>query len=218
MFTGIIEEIGVLKRIRRGSSSLQLVIQATKVLKDVHVGDSIAVNGVCLTVTSYTVNEFTVDVMPETFYDTTLASLSTNSKVNLERAMSANGRFGGHFVTGHVDGVGTIVAKKRVENALYVSIDVPKHLIPYLITKGSIAIDGTSLTIFDVKENSLTISLIPHTQDESIIASKGIGEKVNIESDVLAKYVGKMIHLSTESNNDPSTHTMDLLRKSGFIS
>ncbi|HEY9578004.1 MAG TPA: riboflavin synthase [Pseudobacillus sp.] len=214
MFTGIIEEIGTIEEVLARTQSLQLTIAASKVLEDVRLGDSIAVNGVCLTVTSFTAERFTVDVMPETFQDTSLSKINRGSKVNLERAMAANGRFGGHFVSGHVDGVGTITGKKQVENALYVDIAYPSELAPYLMTKGSVALDGTSLTIFYVSEKELTISLIPHTQEETILAKKAIGDPVNIECDMLAKYVERMMNRKAEK--PASNVTMELLEKHGF--
>lgn len=214
MFTGIIEEIGMIEEVLAQNKSMQLTITAHKVLEDVRLGDSIAVNGVCLTVTSFTSERFTVDVMPETFRDTSLSRLSRGSKVNLERAMAANGRFGGHFVSGHIDGVGVITGKKRVENALYIDIQYSAELSPYLMPKGSIALDGTSLTLFYVSEKELTISLIPHTQEETILAEKAIGDLVNIECDMLAKYVERM--LSRKAEKPASNVTMDLLQKHGF--
>ncbi|KZR58737.1 riboflavin synthase [Pseudobacillus badius] len=214
MFTGIIEEIGMIEEVLAQNKSMQLIITAHKVLEDVRLGDSIAVNGVCLTVTSFTSERFTVDVMPETFRDTSLSRLSRGSKVNLERAMAANGRFGGHFVSGHIDGVGVITGKKRVENALYIDIQYSAELSPYLMPKGSIALDGTSLTLFYVSEKELTISLIPHTQEETILAEKAIGDLVNIECDMLAKYVERM--LSRKAEKPASNVTMDLLQKHGF--
>ncbi|KAB7709103.1 riboflavin synthase [Bacillus aerolatus] len=214
MFTGIIEEIGTVEEVISGAQSLQLAIAASKVLEDVRLGDSIAINGVCLTVTSFTADRFTADVMPETFQSTSLRKVNRGSKVNLERAMSANGRFGGHFVSGHVDGIGTISGKKRVENALYIDISYPSECAPYLLPKGSVALDGTSLTIFHVTDRELTISLIPHTQEESILAAKAIGDSVNIECDMLAKYVERMMNRKVQ---EPSSNvTMDLLEKHGF--
>lgn len=214
MFTGIIEEIGMIEEVLAQNKSMQLTIAAHKVLEDVRLGDSIAVNGVCLTVTSFTSERFTVDVMPETFRDTSLSRLSRGSKVNLERAMAANGRFGGHFVSGHIDGVGVITGKKRVENALYIDIQYSAELSPYLMPKGSAALDGTSLTLFYVSEKELTISLIPHTQEETILAEKAIGDLVNIECDMLAKYVERM--LGHKAEKPASNVTMDLLQKHGF--
>ncbi len=214
MFTGIIEEVGKVERIVRGGKSLQLAVAAKKVLSDVQLGDSISVNGVCLTVTAFTKTHFSADVMPETFKSTSLAALTPGSSVNLERAMAANGRFGGHFVSGHVDGVGHIISKKHEENALYITISFPEQLSRYLLYKGSIALDGTSLTLFGVSDNDLTVSLIPHTRDETVLALKGIGDPVNIECDMLAKYVGNML----EKKEMPRKGiTMDLLKENGYL-
>jgi riboflavin synthase len=200
LFTGIIEEIGTIKQIIRGDQAIVLEIEAKKVLEDAKLGDSIAVNGVCLTVTTFTSNRFTVDVMPETVRATSLQTLQAGSHVNLERAMIANGRFGGHFVSGHVDGTGTIQDKKRVSNAVYYTINVQENLSRYLMLKGSVTVDGTSLTIFGVSDNSFTISLIPHTLNETILGGKGKGDIVNIEVDMLAKY---MDHLLKQPNSSP---------------
>lgn len=188
MFTGIIEEIGTITSIQRKPHALEMTIRANIVLKDVKRGDSIAVNGVCLTVSSFTKDTFVVDVIPETFKSTTLSNLSSNSRVNLERAMAANGRFGGHFVNGHVDGIGVIRSIKKETNAITKKIELDANLMKYMMIKGSVAIDGTSLTIFHVDRTSISISLIPTTQSDSLIGEKGIGDKVNIECDMLAKY------------------------------
>lgn len=197
MFTGIIEEIGTVTSIKRKSHALELSIRAKVVLVDVKRGDSIAVNGVCLTVSSFTHDTFVVDVIPETFNSTTLANLSSNARVNLERAMAANGRFGGHFVSGHVDGIGVIRSIKKESNAITKKIEVDFSLMKYMTPKGSVAIDGTSLTIFDVDQSSITISLIPTTQYDSLIGDKRIGEKVNIECDMLAKYTERILTSKT---------------------
>lgn len=188
MFTGIIEEIGIVTSIKRKTHALEMTIRANIVLDDVKRGDSIAVNGVCLTVSSFTKETFVVDVIPETFKSTTLNDLPSNSRVNLERAMAANGRFGGHFVNGHVDGIGVIRSIKKESNAITKKIELDANLMKYMMIKGSVAIDGTSLTIFHVDRTSISISLIPTTQSDSLIGVKGIGDKVNIECDMLAKY------------------------------
>lgn len=188
MFTGIIEEIGIVTSIKRKTQALEMTIRANIVLDDVKRGDSIAVNGVCLTVSSFTKETFVVDVIPETFKSTTLDDLPSNSRVNLERAMAANGRFGGHFVNGHVDGIGVIRSIKKESNAITKKIELDANLMKYMMIKGSVAIDGTSLTIFHVDRTSISISLIPTTQSDSLIGDKGIGDKVNIECDMLAKY------------------------------
>ncbi|WP_078545962.1 riboflavin synthase [Litchfieldia alkalitelluris] len=215
MFTGIIEEIGKISDIASTKDSIVLKIKATKILKDVNLGDSIAVNGVCLTVTSFTTDEFSVDVMPETVKSTSLRTLKKQSSVNLERAMSAGGRFGGHFVSGHVDGMGTIVKKEHLSNAVYYGIKINPSLRNYLILKGSVAVDGTSLTIFGLTDDTFTISLIPHTVSETIIGEKSIGDTVNIECDMLGKYVEQFVsHSGTQQRK--SSITSSFLVDNGF--
>ncbi|WP_227395361.1 riboflavin synthase [Jeotgalibacillus aurantiacus] len=194
MFTGLIEEIGTIKNIKKGAKSMVLTINCSKILEDAKLGDSISINGVCLTVTSFSDQYFTADVMPETMKSTTLHQLKTGSRVNLERAMAANGRFGGHFVSGHIDGTGTISSIEKVDNALYIYIQAPEHLMKYFMMKGSVSVDGTSLTIFDVKESAFMISLIPQTAEESIVASKKPGDLVNIECDMIAKYIQNLMN------------------------
>lgn len=217
VFTGIIEEIGKIQRIQNQGSTLILTIQAEKILKDVGLGDSIAVNGVCLTVTEFSKSSFSVDVMPETFHSTSLALLKPGSKVNLERAMAANGRFGGHFVSGHVDGIGTISSIRPEENAVYIDITIPKNGIFYVMPKGSVAIDGTSLTIFFVKDHTITVSLIPHTRGETILGDKRVGAKVNLEFDMLIKYVHSIMEKKLDSNPAGTGITADFLKQTGFM-
>ena len=163
MFTGIIEDKGIVTAIQKDEKSMEITIRSEKIVSDANLGDSIAVNGVCLTVTHLTKDEITVDVMPETVKATTIHQLKKGDYVNLERAMAAGGRFGGHIVSGHVDGVGTIRSKKPVSNAVYYEIELPEELAEQCIPKGSITIDGTSLTLFGVSDRTVTISLIPHT-------------------------------------------------------
>ncbi|OIK14145.1 riboflavin synthase subunit alpha [Bacillus sp. MUM 116] len=218
MFTGIIEEIGLVSNIQRTGESFVLTIEAKKILGDVHLGDSIAVNGVCLTVTSFTGKKFTVDVMPETVKASSLNDVKRGSKVNLERAMAAGGRFGGHFVSGHIDGTGVIKSKKAFENAVYYEIEANQEILHYIILKGSITIDGTSLTVFGKTEDTFTISLIPHTLSESILGLKGSGDIVNLECDMLGKYVG---HFLTGMNSNQvkkgtSGISADFLAENGF--
>lgn len=194
MFTGIVEELGKVKEIKHESAnSVQLIIQASTITSDINIGDSIAVNGICLTVTDYSKESFSLDVMPETIKATSLHALDAGSPVNLERAMPANGRFGGHFVSGHIDGTGKITRKERLENAIYYDIELPEELQMYLLKKGSIAVDGVSLTIFEVNGPTFTISLIPHTVSQTVLGEKGLGDAVNIECDMLAKHVEQMI-------------------------
>jgi len=217
MFTGIIEELGVMKNIHKQGNTLKMTIQAQKILKDVNLGDSIAINGVCLTVTDFTDKLFEVDVMPETFKSTSLSSLKEGSIVNLERAMAANGRFGGHFVTGHVDGVGHIVRKTPKENAIYIEIAVPENFEHLTLLKGSIAIDGTSLTIFGLEGNHVTVSIIPHTAQETVLGRKRAGDMVNIEFDMIAKYLHRFFTKGDTSNQPKSGLTPDFLRANGFM-
>ena len=193
MFTGIVEEVGILKSIRRGASSAVLEIAARTVLEDIHLGDSIAVNGVCLTATSFTGSSFTADVMHETLDRSSLAALRPGSRVNLERAMAANGRFGGHIVAGHIDGVGTIRAAVPEGNAVWITIDAPPQILRYIVEKGSIAIDGISLTVAYVDESVFKVSVIPHTAAETTLLSKKAGDIVNLENDIVGKYIEKLM-------------------------
>ncbi|MFC5603361.1 riboflavin synthase [Sporosarcina koreensis] len=216
MFTGIVEEIGTVHTIKKGSTSMQLTIRCSHVLSDVKKGDSISVNGVCLTVSEFSKTEFIADVMPETFKATTLFTLNPGSHVNLERAMAANGRFGGHFVTGHVDCIGEIVAVRPIENAVYMDIQMEPELHSHLVPKGSITVDGTSLTIFGISEQGFTISLIPVTQADSVLGHKRVGDYVNVECDILAKYLERIF--SKKQTTEPTGGlTMDVLAKSGFL-
>lgn len=194
MFTGIVEEKGEIQAIEYiTDQAIQVSIAAQKVLSDVALGDSIAVNGICLTVTKFTKDAFQVDVMPETLKATSLAKIIIGSKVNLERAMRADSRFGGHFVTGHIDHIGEITRREQIENAIYYDIHMPEADMDLFIKKGSVAVDGVSLTIFNIaeKEQQLTISLIPHTVTATILGHKSVGSIVNIECDMLAKLVQK---------------------------
>ncbi|EKN63171.1 riboflavin synthase [Schinkia azotoformans] len=215
MFTGIVEEKGTVKSITKSGDAIKMSIQAPKILEDVHLGDSIAVNGVCLTVMTFDKHTFSVDLMPETVKATSLRDLTNGSKVNLERAMAANGRFGGHFVSGHVDGIGTIISKKPVSNAVYYEIEVNEELLQYMLLKGSVTVDGTSLTIFGLSDKSFTISLIPHTLSETILGAKTPGDIVNIECDILGKYIEKFLS-KDRMNKTGSTITEAFLEENGY--
>lgn len=193
MFTGIIEEIGEVQAIQRGAKSARLTIKGAVVLEDAGIGDSIAVNGVCLTVTGISGQTFTADVMAESMRRTALGTLTVGSRVNLERAMAANGRFGGHIVSGHIDGTGTIREMKREDNAVWVTVDADAAILRYIIEKGSIAIDGISLTVAYVDDTCFKVSVIPHTARETTLLSKAAGDRVNLENDVIGKYVEKLI-------------------------
>ena len=192
MFTGIIEEIGTVRRIERGASGARLTIAAKTVLEGTKLGDSIATNGVCLTVVSLTSDSFSADVMAESLRRSNLGALQTGSPVNLERAMPLNGRFGGHIVSGHIDGTGTIASQKREDNAVWVTVRTAASLLRYIVEKGSIAIDGVSLTVAAVDESSFVVSIIPHTGAQTILLDKKPGETVNLECDVIGKYVEKL--------------------------
>ncbi|WP_026584249.1 riboflavin synthase [Bacillus sp. J33] len=217
MFTGIIEELGTVKKVVQQGKAMKLTIQATKILSDLHLGDSIAVNGVCLTVTEFTKEEFSADVMPETFKSTSLSAIKERTKVNLERAMSANGRFGGHFVTGHVDGTGQILKKTASENAIYIQISVPAELTHLLIMKGSIAVDGISLTVFGNEENTVTVSIIPHTASETVLGFKSVGDIVNLEFDMLAKYLYSFMNKQKENVSPAKGISEQFLQENGFL-
>ncbi|MBS4219908.1 riboflavin synthase [Bacillus sp. FJAT-49711] len=212
MFTGIVEDIGKVKAIQNGLQSMQLTIESKKIVEDINLGDSIAVNGICLTANAYSNHYFTVDVMPETVKSTNIQSLQMGHKVNLERAMPPTGRFGGHFVSGHVDGTGVILRKRNVENAVYMDIGISEEMSQYCILKGSVAIDGISLTIFDIQPKKLTVSLIPHTYQGTILGDKREQNLVNIETDLLSKYV--VNHLNRTQKE--SSITMDFLELNGF--
>lgn len=217
MFTGIIEEIGTVKKIQKVSDqAVTMTISSSKILEDVGLGDSISVNGICLTVTHFTSDYFEVDAMPETIKATSLNSLKKGSSVNLERAMAANGRFGGHFVSGHIDATGKIVKKKKEQNAIYYDIEIPNDLTKYILHKGSITVDGTSLTIFGIQQSIFTISLIPHTAKGTILGEKEEGDIVNIECDMLAKYVQKMLQ-NDDREQKVNRISEDFLQQNGFM-
>jgi riboflavin synthase len=220
MFTGIIEEVGTIQAVAKGSKSAILTIAADKVLEGSKVGDSIAVNGVCLTVTTIAGRQFTADVMAETLRRSSLGSLSRGSNVNLERAMAADGRFGGHIVSGHIDGTGTIVSLTPEDNAVWVRIQTTGEVLKYIVQKGSIAIDGISLTVADVTETNFAVSVIPHTGAETTLLTKKAGDIVNLENDIIGKYVDKLMHFQTgEETQEAVKHTgitKEFLLENGF--
>lgn len=199
MFTGIIEEMGTIQAIRNNTSSSQLTISANVIFEDMKIGDSIAVNGVCLTVTSMRKNSFMADVMPETMRRTCLGGLKIGDEVNLERAMAANGRFGGHIVSGHIDGIGTIQAWEKEENAVWITIATTSKLLYYIIEKGSITIDGISLTVAYVDESVFKVSIIPHTAGNTTLLKKRVKDIVNLECDIIGKYVEKLLGIAPQN-------------------
>ena len=204
MFTGIVEETGIVDGLELNSNSALIKIRAEKVLEGTKTGDSIAVNGVCLTVTDIKGSTFTADVMAETMRRTNLGSLKKGQKVNLERAMAAGGRFGGHIVSGHIDGTGVISKIQDEQNAKWIFIRAPGDILRLIVPKGSIAIDGISLTVAYLDEESFAVSLIPHTQKETTLAAKKTGDTVNLENDIIAKYTERLLGVTgaTQSARD----------------
>lgn len=193
MFTGIIEEIGTIIAIRKGAKSAVLSVQADKIFSDLKIGDSVSTNGVCLTATEITGKTFSADVMNETLSRSALGTLRPGSHVNLERAMAADGRFGGHMVAGHIDGTGKIIHIRRDDNAIWYTIFGTQEIMKYIVEKGSIAIDGISLTVAAVERDNFSVSVIPHTAAETTLAEKKIGDKVNLENDLVGKYIEKFV-------------------------
>ena len=216
MFTGIIEEVGTVKAVTPGANAGEIMIGARKVLEDTKIGDSIAVNGVCLTVTRMTDSYFTADVMPETLRRSSLGTLHTGSVVNLERAMAANGRYGGHIVSGHIDGTGQILSSRREENAVWISLSAPEEILALIVEKGSIAIDGISLTVAEVTSNSFAVSIIPHTGSETTLLSKRPGDIVNLENDVVGKYVRALMQPRETPVRRESKITEEYMISMGF--
>ncbi|WP_238650096.1 riboflavin synthase [Paenibacillus piscarius] len=222
MFTGLIEEVGVLRSVSGGGEMMVLSIGASLIMDDLKIGDSVAVNGVCLTATSLGDRHFTVDVMPETYRNSTLKELKSGSRINLERAMAAGGRFGGHIVQGHVDGTGEIRSVKRNQNAVVFEIAPERRdLFKFIIPKGSITIDGISLTVVTAEAATFTVSIIPHTLGETVLNHKRPGDRVNLECDVLGKYVDHLLHYGSRSGNEEAAGSSkishDFLAANGFV-
>ena len=217
MFTGIVEEKGKVSHMQLGGESGVIAVKARKVLEGTKIGDSIAVNGVCLTVTSLQHDGFTADVMAETIRRSSLGSCKAGSQVNLERAMAADGRFGGHIVSGHIDGTGVIKSMIREENAIWVRIETSKDILHLIVEKGSICIDGISLTVAKLDESSFTVSVIPHTGEETTLLGKNAGDIVNLENDVIGKYVERLLDIKTSKpEKQESKITMEFLETFGF--
>jgi len=216
MFTGIVEEIGKVENIQKSSRSMILTIKAEKMTKDLKIGDSVAVNGVCLTITSFNQRCFMVDVMPETLNRSSLKELKKGSQVNLERAMMANDRFDGHIVSGHIDGIGTIVNIKTEDNATWYTIKTSKKIGNYIVEKGSVAIDGISLTVANIVEDTFSVSIIPHTWKATILQKKQVGDTLNIENDCIGKYVEKLMLKKTETGDQKKKMTHTFLLENGF--
>lgn len=216
MFTGLIEEIGQVRNKLRVKDSMRLKISAQKILSGIRLGDSISTNGVCLTVTSFGKDYFEADLMAETVRYTSFENIEIGAKVNLERALKLGDRLGGHIVSGHIDGKSKIKSIKKEDFAIWIEIEAIECIKPYLVKKASIAIDGTSLTIAELGENSFWVSIIPKTQEETTLTSKIIGDWVNLEADAIGKYVFNMIS-KLENNTKKAGVTMDFLRENGYV-
>ena len=216
MFTGIVEEMGKIVRVEKGAKSSRLTVSGDKIFSDLKLGDSVATNGVCLTVTSFSKGIFTADVMNETLKRSNLGELRQGSMVNLERAMIANGRFGGHIVSGHIDGTGVITKIEQDDIAVWYTIRADRKIMKYIIEKGSVAIDGISLKIAKVTDNDFSVSLIPHTAKETVLGYKKTGDTVNLENDVVGKYIEHFLSFKEEPETKSSGITKEFLLKAGF--
>ncbi len=217
MFTGIVEENGTVASVRKGINSAVLTVYAKKVLEGTKLGDSIAVNGVCLTVTALSDSSFSADVMHETLDRSSLKSAVSGTAVNLERAMAADGRFGGHIVSGHIDGTGTITDIRRDDNAIWYTVSADSSLMRYIVEKGSIAVDGISLTVARVGREDFSVSVIPHTARHTILGNKKTGDTVNLENDIIAKYVEKLTGGQSGTQKNESRISRDFLMRNGFM-
>ncbi|MCL2828881.1 MAG: riboflavin synthase [Oscillospiraceae bacterium] len=215
MFTGIIEEIGTIHGLARGPRSVKLTISGGLIFSDLKLGDSVAVDGVCLTVAAIDGLTFTADVMPETLDRSALGALRPGSQVNLERAMAADGRFGGHMVSGHIDGIGRIADQRRDDNAVWLRIETDTRILRYVIEKGSIAIDGISLTVAKLDDSGFSVSIIPHTAQETALLQKKPGDQVNLENDLVAKYVERLL-APRETDAPTPKLTYEFLAEHGF--
>ena len=218
MFTGLVAELGTVQRLARQGSSYHLTVGAKKVLANLKIGDSVAVNGACLTVVRMDEGGFTADVMPETVRLTNIGSLQPGSKVNLERTLRLCDGLDGHIVSGHVEGLGTISEQRPEGIAVVVTIATPPELLKYIIKKGSIAIDGISLTVTEVTDTSFSVSLIPHTAKETTLGFKKVGDSVNLETDILGKYVERMLTWNKQTQaGKADTLNMQMLLENGFV-
>lgn len=217
MFTGIIEEIGTIENVVFQKSKNQLSILANKILERIQLGDSLSVNGVCLTVCKIHKNSVTVDIMPETFSKTNLKSIEKGIEVNLERALTLNTRLGGHLVTGHIDGLGKITHINKDENAIWIKISTDINILKYVIMKGSITVDGTSLTISKLDDLSFSVSLIPHSAENTTLSTKIIGDFVNLECDIIGKYVDRLLNFQNISSVKSNSISENFLKENGFM-
>jgi riboflavin synthase len=214
MFTGLIEEIGKVEAVAKLPKSARISIRAERVLEDVKLGDSISTNGVCLTVISFDKKSFTVDVMAETMGRSNLGRLTQGDEINLERALRVGDRLGGHMVSGHIDGVGHIENYEQEDNAVWITIGTSKEILRYIVQKGSIAIDGVSLTVAYIDDRVFKVSIIPHTRDATTLLRRKIGDEINLECDMIGKYIEKLLG-GTEKVTKKSID-IDFLRENGF--
>ena len=216
MFTGIVEEIGYIRKITKGVKSSRLLIQANVVIEGSKIGDSICTNGVCLTVTNIGEGIFEADIMAETLEKSNLGELKIGDKVNLERALTINSRLGGHIVSGHIDGVGKIKSLRKIDNSVEVTISAESKILKYIVLKGSIAIDGISLTVSFVDNQQFKVCIIPHTSKETILLNKEVGQTVNLECDILGKYIEKLMQFNSNKDRE-SKINIEFLKENGFI-
>ena len=218
MFSGIVEEMGAVSVLNKGLAGTRLTIIASTIMSDLTIGASVSVNGTCLTAVARTDHDFSVDVSPETLGVTTLGGLTSGSPVNLERAMKLNERIGGHMVSGHVDGIGALRSRHQDGNALILEIEAPKEILRLCVQKGSITVDGISLTINDVTDRSFVVSIIPHTAKVTTLGLKQVGDKVNLDSDLIGKYVERLLQERGILPPKPSpVIDTDYLKRRGLI-
>lgn len=216
MFTGIIEETGAVASVAKGAKSARLTVEASKIFEDLKLGDSVAVNGICLTVAELGGRKFSADVMNETLSRSDLGDLQVGNKVNLERAMPSDGRFGGHIVSGHIDGTGRITKTERDDNAIWITVSAPSGIMRYIVEKGSIAIDGISLTVARTEKSVFSVSVIPHTGKETSLLGKKIGDTVNLENDIVGKYIDRFLSINKLNSKPESSITLEFLERAGF--
>lgn len=217
MFTGIVEEMGAITSLEKTLAGTRMTILASAVMGDLKIGDSISVNGTCLTVVTKSERDFAVEISPETLSVTTLGQLAAGAPVNLERAMKLNERIGGHLVAGHVDGVGTVRSRHQAGNAIFFTVEAPSEILRYCVAKGSITVDGISLTINEIGDHSFGVAIIPHTAKATTLGLKQVNDTVNLESDLIGKYVERLLQ---ERNQVPKSTTIidkDYLQKRGLI-
>ncbi len=218
MFTGIVEEVGTVESVKKGAKSIQITVQAKTVLENTKIGDSICTSGVCLTVVEMTNSTYTADVMAESIRRTSLDGIKPGDKLNLERAMAADGRFGGHIVAGHVDGTGVITGMQQEDNAVWITVSASPQVLRYIVEKGSITMDGVSLTVAYVDDRVFKVSVIPHTCANTTLLLKKPGSKINLECDIIGKYVEKLMTPAPQEDTAPASGvTADFLSKHGFL-